>query len=65
MVQSTRAERCVCRRTVCVPEEVLAALDSRDLRAVTRLLLSLALSRTLAMLTLALALTRALILASP
>ena len=57
---------CVCRRTVCVPEEaLLAGLDSRDLRAVARLLLSLALSRTLPMLTLALALTHALILASP
>ena len=56
----------MCRRTVCVPEEaLLAGLDSRDLRAVARLLLSLALSRTLAMLTLALALTHALILASP
>ena len=56
---------------MCVPEDgvcrrrLLADLDSRDLRAVARLLLSLALSRTLAMLTLALALTRALILASP
>ena len=51
--------RCVCRRTL------LAGLDSRDLRAVSRLLLSLALGRALAMLTLALALTHALILASP